>query len=410
MRAEKVSAPAVHCLFDKMVQLEKLKPHPKNRNKHSAEQLERLAGILKYQGFRYPVKVSKRSGHVTSGHGRIEAARLNGWKSVPVNFQQYDSDDQEYADVQADNAIASWAELDLTGIHGDLGELGPDFDKDMLGIKDFSLEIEQVEGQCDPDEVPDAPAEPRTKLGDVYQLGNHRLMCGDSTSIDAVEKLMGGVKADMVFTDPPYNHGSENQMQALSELRPNSYGKLKDADWDKDFSFEAVGATLLCAMAENVSVYVTTSHHLAGDIWTWAKTWAQLTGYCVWTKPSPMPSLHKRHWTWATEIVCYATRGKHTFNFPDQGHALNYWSFKRDEETGLHPTMKPVGVPEHAIVHSSALGAKVLDLFGGSGSTLIAAEKTGRSAYLMELSPKYCDVIVARWEKFTGKKAELLNG
>lgn len=130
----------IRCTFDKLVLISDLLPHPKNRNKHPEDQLIRLSQILEYQGWRYPVKVSNRSGFVTSGHGRIEAARLNGWTEVPVNFQDYDSDEQEYADVQSDNAIASWAELDLSGINLDISDLGPDFDIDLLGIKDFTLE------------------------------------------------------------------------------------------------------------------------------------------------------------------------------------------------------------------------------------------------------------------------------
>lgn len=135
----------VHCLYDKLVSTSELAPHPKNRNKHPDEQIERLAKILKYQGWRYPVKVSKRSGFVTSGHGRILAAKVNGWDEVPVNLQDYDSDEQEYADVQADNAIASWAELDLSGINTDLADLGPDFDIDLLGIKNFEIEVADKE-------------------------------------------------------------------------------------------------------------------------------------------------------------------------------------------------------------------------------------------------------------------------
>lgn len=133
----------IRCTFDKLVLVSDLLPNPRNRNVHSKEQIERLAKILDYQGWRYPVKVSKRSGFVTSGHGRIEAARLNGWESVPVNFQEYETEEQEYADVQSDNAIASWAELDLSGINLDIGDLGPDFDIDLLGIKDFTLDVSE---------------------------------------------------------------------------------------------------------------------------------------------------------------------------------------------------------------------------------------------------------------------------
>ncbi len=130
----------VHCLYDKLVDPRKLKAHPLNHNKHPQDQIERLASILQYQGWRYAVKVSKRSGCVTAGHGRIEAARHNGWESVPVVYQEYETDEQEYADVQADNAIASWAELDLSGINLDIPDLGPDFDIEMLGLRNFTIE------------------------------------------------------------------------------------------------------------------------------------------------------------------------------------------------------------------------------------------------------------------------------
>jgi len=130
----------IHCKFDQMVSISDLKPHPKNRNWHPDDQIERLSKILAYQGFRYPVKVSTLSGYITSGHGRIAAAKLLGWSEVPVNFQDYIDFDQEYADVQSDNAVASWAELDLSGINADVGDLGPDFDIDLLGIKDFTID------------------------------------------------------------------------------------------------------------------------------------------------------------------------------------------------------------------------------------------------------------------------------
>lgn len=139
-RKRKEQEVPIHCLYDQLSDPSDLSPHPKNRNKHSQEQIQRLAQILKYQGWRYPIKVSKRSGYITAGHGRLEAALVNGWKEVPVNIQPYESDEQEYADLQADNAIASWTELDLSGIHLDLGSLGPDFNIDLLGIKDLVLD------------------------------------------------------------------------------------------------------------------------------------------------------------------------------------------------------------------------------------------------------------------------------
>lgn len=135
----------VNCLFDQMIPIGDVKPHPRNRNRHPKDQIERLAKILKYQGWRYPVKISKLSGYVTSGHGRIEAARLNGWTEVPVNFQDYENEDQEYADIIADNSIAEWSELSLADINLDIGDLGPDFDVEMLGLKNWSIDVSEKE-------------------------------------------------------------------------------------------------------------------------------------------------------------------------------------------------------------------------------------------------------------------------
>lgn len=146
----------VRCAYDKMVPISELKAHPKNRNNHPTDQIERLSDILKFQGWRYPVKVSNQSGHVTSGHGRIEAARRNGWDTVPVNYQDYDSEEQEYADVQADNAIASWAELDLSAINTDIADLGPDFDINLLGIKDFGIDPPPSFDEPEPKGEPEA--------------------------------------------------------------------------------------------------------------------------------------------------------------------------------------------------------------------------------------------------------------
>jgi hypothetical protein len=131
----------IHCPHDGLVEVRALKPHPKNRNSHPKDQIERLAKVLDYQGWRYPIKVSKRSGFITSGHGRLEAAKHLGWKEVPVSFQDYDDDTQEYADVQSDNSIASWSELDLSAINADIVDLGPDFDIDLLGINNFKIDI-----------------------------------------------------------------------------------------------------------------------------------------------------------------------------------------------------------------------------------------------------------------------------
>lgn len=235
----------------------------------------------------------------------------------------------------------------------------------------------------------------------------HRLVCGNSADFATVQALMDGELADMIFTDPPYNQAGAGHTSAAG-IR-DSYKRLAQSAWDTGFSFEDVQGNLLSALAPNASVYICTSQHLAGTIWEWMKQWADFHNYCVWRKSNPMPSLHKRHWTWCAELVCYATRGKHTFNFPDEGHALSVWDVAKTRVNDLHPTMKPVAMPQHAIEHSSNPGDIVLDLFGGSGSTLMAAEASGRRCFMAELSPAYCDVIINRWSKTTGQQPQLLT-
>ena len=385
-----------------IVPLKDIKLNPKNRNKHPPEQLERLAEILRYQGFRVPGVISNRTGYLMAGEGRYLAAKLAGFDSMPVIYQDFESEEQEYAFGVSDNAVASWAELDLAGINSEVGNLGPDFDLDMLGIKDFVLEPADKYEDKDADDVPES-RETRIQVGDVYSLGNHRLMCGDSTKAEDVAVLMNGEKADMVFTDPPYNHGSKDSLVASPVRR--AMQQLKDSAWDKDFNIDETLKTIDGLRANDCTVYICTSHHIAGKIFAWQDIAAQQGGYVVWVKPNPMPSLMKRHWTWDHELICYSTYGKHTFNFPLEGHAPASWIVPKNQKNDLHPTMKPVEIPERAITHSSKQGDVVWDGFLGSGSTLIACEKTNRKCYGMEIDPQYCQVIIDRWEKFTGQKA-----
>lgn len=365
-----------HCLYDSLVDVRELKPHPKNRNTHPYDQIERLGKILTYQGWRYPIKVSKQSGFITSGHGRLLAAKKLNWKEVPVNFQDYESDEQEYADVQADNAIASWAELDLSGINSDIGELGPDFDIDLLGLKDFTVcPTDKLEPQCDEDAVPEH-VEPKTKIGDIYQLGRHRLMCGDSTSIDAVEKMMNGEKADMVFTDPPY--GLADKWSGGTWGAKPMYSDAKK--WDQELD------------QTDIDWFIT----LAPVVIIWGGNYYKMPPsrcWLSWTKSQQMETMADFELAWT-----------------NMDKVAKSWTGARNADgKRSHPTQKPVALMEWGISNFTD-PKNVLDLFGGSGSTLIACEKTQRNCFMMELDPKYCDVIVARWEKYTGQKAELING
>lgn len=386
----------IHCKYDELVDPKKLKSHPKNRNKHPPDQIERLSKILDYQGFRHAIKVSKRSGCITSGHGRMEAAKRLKLGQVPVVYQDYDSDEQEYADVQSDNAIASWSELDFSGINADIGDLGPDFDIDMLGIKDFEVEVAD-KGLTDEDSVPEH-VEPKTRLGDIYQLGNHRLMCGDSTSIDAVEKLMDGEKADMVFTDPPY--GMNLNTSYADSLGP---GKSFDreirnyrpvAGDNKEFDFHTA-----YALFENVKEQFWWGADYYCDKLPKGGSWI------VWDKKTN-ENLQKMY---GSDFELCWSKQKHSREIARVTWAGVLGHSKKDDgDKKVHPTMKAVKLIEWFF--SRYDGHAVVDLFGGSGSTLIACEKTNRKCFMMELDPYYCDVIVKRWELYAGQKSILLTG
>lgn len=371
----------------------KLKPDPKNRNTHSKDQIDRLAKIIQYQGWRWPILVSNHDGKIKAGHGRVLAAIQLKMDKVPVVYQDFIDDEQAYAFMVADNSIASWAELDLGAINVDLGDLGPDFDIDLLGIKDFALEPAEKVGLIDDDEVPEH-VEPKTKLGDIYKLGNHRLMCGDSTSIDAVEKLMAGEKADMIFTDPPYDFETEGGGILGNSKKMKDIKKLKIDKFDPSILLQSWSDThIYYCNRLLIKKYIELSE-------AWGVSWDLAISHKTFAPANWGGHLQ-------TDIEYIMILGKQA---PNKGlDAKDYsklCSGKKDaDDEGSAGWAKPVWQCEKFIRLFSQ--KSVLDLFGGSGSTLIACEKTNRKCFMMELDPHYCDIIVARWEKFTGKTAEL---
>jgi DNA modification methylase len=394
----------MNCTF---VKVKDLKPRENNRNRHPKEQIDRLSEIIKYQGFRRPIIVSNLSGQVVCGHGRLEAAKKLGIKEVPVIYQDYIDEAQEYADHVADNALQGWSELDLSGINADLGDLGPDLDIDMLGIKDFVLEpADKLGPQCDEDEVPEY-AEPRTKLGDIYKLGRHRLMCGDSTSIDDVEKLMNGELADLWLTDPPYGVGYQsNGAEDKHDKIVNDNLPMEEM---VDF-WTSAASNALMSCTDRAAYYWFACQ--GGDqmmmMMSLGKASWKVRHELIWVKDSLVMGRCDYHYKHEPILYGWKNEGTHQwFSDRKQTSVLEFPRPKRSEE---HPTMKPVELIEYLIGNSSKPGQLVLDTFGGSGTTLIASEKSNRSARLMEISPKYCDIICARYERYTGKKAELING
>lgn len=391
----------------KTVAVEKLIPYVNNSRTHSDAQVAQIAASIKEFGWTNPILVDGENGIIT-GHGRLLAARKLGKKDVPVIELSHMTESQKRAYVIADNQLAMNAGWDTTLLSLELADLKEQgFELDILGFDakelDKLLEPEQVEGLTDEDAVPDVPEEPKTKLGDIYQLGNHRLMCGDSTSIDAVEKLMDGQKADMVFTDPPY--GVDYDGGHATDKR-----RTKLENDDKTLMYAGSLPIAYMASKDGAALYLWFADRFAKDVLTALDECNfQVRTWIIWNKNLAQFGAIGAQYKPKHEPCIYAFKKGKAPYWNGKNNEVTVWDVKRHSKNEFHPTQKPVELPVRALENSSKGGDVILDLFGGSGSTLIACEKIGRDARLMELDPKYCDVIVKRWEDFTGKKAVLLT-
>lgn len=391
----------------KQVKVESLIPYARNSRTHSDAQVAQIAASIKEFGWTNPILADGTNG-IIAGHGRLLAARKLGYTEVPVIELENMTESQKKAYVIADNQLAinaGWDTSMLTLELCDLKEAG--FSLDILGFDpkelDNLLEPEQVDGLTDEDAVPDIPEEPVTKLGDIYQLGNHRLMCGDSTSIDAVDKLMGGQKADMVFTDPPYGVSYTGGLQNSKKgLQGNAREMIKNDDID--LYEEAVTiASIVC----NGPVFMFYADTVPFGLYRGIESvGGEVVALLIWKKKGGYGALGASYKPNHEPCVLWKKKGDR-LNFIGLTTENRIWEEDKEGINKLHPTQKPVSIPKRAIGNHNA--DIVLDLFGGSGSTMIACEELNRKARLMELDPKYCDVIVKRWEDFTGKKAVLLT-
>ena len=393
------------------ISIAQLSLDPKNARKHSARNLEAIAASLLKFGQRKPLVVHR--GVVLAGNGTLEAARSLGWTEIEVSEVPQDWDnDTAKAYALADNRTAELAEWDESELAKQLLEL-VDHEWDIAELGFEMPQVIEVE-PIDEDDVPEAPAEPKTKLGDVWQLGKHRLVCGDSTDVTVLDKLLGQEKADLVWTDPPYGV-AVNKVASVEEakkLHRRTDGLMienDDLSHDEltDFLRQAFNAILIATKPGACWYIAAPSGNLfqcfsipLTEIGVWKHT-------LVWVKDSLVmgrADYHYRH-----ESIFYGWTPGAAHQTPPNRKQDTVWEIKRPKVNKEHPTMKPVELIERAIQNSSLAGQLVLDAFGGSGSTLIACEQTKRVARLIELDPKYCDVIVKRWENLTGLKAELLN-
>ena len=385
----------------KIVDIDLLIENPKNNNIHPEDQIERLAKLIKHTGFRNPLVVSNRSGFVLCGHGRIAAAKKAGLKELPVIYQDFNDEAEEYSYMTADNAIHNWSSIDLLKVNTEMLDFGPDFDIDLLGIKDFVIEpIEKFEPQGDEDAVPEV-VHPITRRGDIWLLGNHRLMCGDSTMIDDVEKLMNGEKADMVFTDPPYKIQTKGGTKSdLSQLLKRQGESI---EFIADFNPADFLSVLPTVFNKNMNSYVFCNKELLPDYLVWARDSGYSFNVLIWKKPNAIPICDSHR-----PDIEYLILFRKNAIWNNGLKEVNYSRcLEFGREKGLHPTMKPVELIENEIKISSNSGSAVVDFFNGSGSTMIACEKANRRYFGIELEEKYCDVSIKRWEQYTGKKATL---
>ena len=364
-------------------------PYINNSRTHSEKQVQQVAASIKEFGFTNPILIDEGNG-IIAGHGRLQAAQMMGMDEVPTITLEGLTEAQRKAYVIADNQLALNAGWDLDALKLEVDRLGElDFDISLLGFDDDMLaglmEEEPAEGLTDEDEVPELEDDPVTVEGDVWILGNHRLMCGDSTSIDAVDKLMAGNKADMVFTDPPYNIDYQGVSDKREKIKND---KMPDSDF-KDFLIQSIMSCetmYVCCSWQYSHLFKEAMEEMA------RKPKAMI----IWNKVNPAQHLDK-----------YFKQHEIIFYYGDFGGQKtlrgDIWEMKRQRNT-VHPTMKPVELIDMAMADQPEK-KKVYDGFGGSGSTLISCEKNHRDCYMMELDPKYCDVIIKRWQDFTGQEA-----
>ncbi len=385
----------------------KLLPYARNARTHSDDQVAQIAASIAEFGFTNPI-LAGSDGIIVAGHGRLAAAQKLGLEIVPVVVLDHLSPTQRRALVIADNRIAENAGWDDAMLRIELEALQLEgFDLDITGFDTDALaeliagEEPDNEGQTDEDAVPEVGEIPISRPGDVWIMGQHRLLCGDSTVAESYARLMQGDMADMVFTDPPYNVNYANS--AKDKMRGKDRAILNDnlGDGFYDFLLAALTPTvancrgsIYVAMSSSELDVLQAAFRAAGGKWSTFIIWAKNTF-----------TLGRADYQRQYEPILYGWpegAQRHWCGDRDQG---DVWAIKKPQKNDLHPTMKPVELVERAIRNSSRPGNVVLDPFGGSGTTLIAAEKSGRVARLIELDPKYVDVIVRRWEDFTGQTA-----
>lgn len=395
-----------------MWQVADLAPYAKNARQHPPEQIDQIAASMERFGFTIPMLVAE-DGTIIAGHGRLMAAAQLGLAEVPVMVARGWSEEDRRLYTLADNRLAEIAEWDPEMLRIEIGELREDFGIEDMSLIGFSAEdlaeilpdalIDTTGGLTDPDDVPEVPEAPVTRPGDLWVLGKHRLLCGDSTVATDVQKVLGDVKADLCFCDPPYN---VDYAGGVGAEKAGKGRRIKNDALGEGFGQFLYDACVLINAHTDGAVYICmSSSELQTLQYAFKSAGGHWSTFIIWAKDRF--TLGRADYQRQYEPILYGwPEGvkRHWCGDRDQG---DVWNIERPHKNDLHPTMKPVSLVERAIRNSSRKGDLVFDPFGGSGTTLIAAEKTGRHASLIELDPKYVDVIVRRWQEFTGETAVL---
>ena len=389
----------------KTVSVADLIPYARNSRTHSEEQVTQIAASIKEFGFLNPVIIDGEKG-IIAGHGRVMAAKKLGMTELPAVEASHLTDAQRRAYIIADNKLAlnaGWDEEMLRVEFAELTEAGFDLDLTGFSLDEIgALQIEEIPpGLTDEDAVPDVPVTPVTVEGDVWLLGRHRLMCGDSTSIDALEQLCGGQAVDMWLTDPPYNVAYEGKTKEALTIKNDKMGD----DSFRQFLRDAYVAA--DAVMKSGAVFYIWHADLEGYNFRGAAFDAgwKIRQCLIWEKQTLVMGRQDYHWK--HEPCLYGWKDGAGHLWAADRKQTTILKFDRPSRNAEHPTMKPVALFEYQMLNNTKGGDIILDSFGGSGTTMLAAEKNGRVSRLMELDPKYCDVIIKRWQDFTGKTATL---
>lgn len=393
------------------IDVAKVKPYEKNARKHEEYDISQIAKSIESYGFNDPIGIWGKDNTIVTGHGRLLAAKKLGMKEVPCIRLDDLTDEQRREYTIMHNKTAELSTWDFDMLEKELSEL--DFGEFDI---DWNIETEKTPDEVVEDVPPevDEISKPICKRGDIWKLENHRLMCGDSTDKDTVARLMNGEKADMVFTDPPYNVDYSSKNAFLNEADKGNRIQ-KDIAGDFGYSDEECGEKLWKPAFQNMrdnakddcSIYVTMPQggaHMVMMLMCSA-SW-QVKHELIWVKNNHV--LGRTDYFYKHEPILFGWAKTHKFYGKGEFNK-SVWEIDKPSKSDLHPTMKPIRLIANALQNSSKENDLIIDFFGGSGSTLIACEQLGRRCFTMELDPKYCGVIIRRWEAFTGKKAEKIN-